>query len=262
MRLLKYNESYKKNYSDIKDIVRSIWKIDEDEIFEAFTDLHDEIDYVDIEISLFLKSANNEYLLDYEYSNLEKIESLAEAGFKPCININFSPENSNHVVSREKMYTIQAYAMEAIYNIDDYSIFKTRSSYGHFIISLEYNENSYEVKSKYHKKPLSSFEPILKYFKDNLYDVSFSRLFVSDKSGSLTYVLGSRKIYQIVLTKEVRVGKLDVIDEMAEAKSKILTMADQIPDIDDVAYLFDIGTPSLKMKGLISIKFIIDLYEK
>jgi hypothetical protein len=262
MRLLKYNESYKKNYSSIENTIKYIWGLTEDDIFEVFNDLHDDIQDVDIELVFYIKGKNGQYILDRQHSNLEVIEAYASIGYKPCITINFG---SNTVtILNDEMLRIQSYVMEAIYNIEDYSIFSSKSGYGYFQISLEFNEDSYKVKSLYHKKTLSSFEPIFKYFKENSYNVTFSRIFVSEKSGGmLLYTPGSKKVYQIIISKELRLGGLDIIDEMATAKSRILSMTDSILDIDDMDYFFDIGTADDRSKkGLICIKFIVNLYEK
>jgi hypothetical protein len=88
MKRIKYfkESTYIKKHDKNEIFIKSIWFITEDEIFDAFAELHDGMD-VSIEIVFYLKGNNFKYVYQNKLQVEEKVEAYAEAGLTPCIEI-------------------------------------------------------------------------------------------------------------------------------------------------------------------------------
>ena len=155
MRRLKYlfESTYVRKHNRNENFIKSIWFITEDEIFEAFAELHDGMD-VSIEIKIYLKGKNFEYTYENKLEVEERIEAYAASGLTPCIEVLIK-SNEN----KEKDRRMHSYAIESLYHIEDYSLFDLKRGDGYLKLRLKFDENSLETKSLYHKKSARKISP-------------------------------------------------------------------------------------------------------
>jgi hypothetical protein len=269
MRRLKhfFESSYIRNNSKTEELIKSIWFITEDEIFESFSELHDGID-VDISINFYLKGKNFKYELNKNLTidtpqgqlNLERIEAYAASGLMPCFEIDIIKNNDKE--SDRKMH---AYAIESLHQIEEYSLFDIKRGLGYLKLHLKLDDNSQQYKSFYHKKSARSFNSLFSEFKKYGYDVVVSRSFAKDNKLNLMYSNGSKKLYYITLEKNNKI-ELKMIDELSTIKLELINLINKLnklPDIYHVDELFDIKTTDKDpMKNQILTQFTLYVYEK
>lgn len=259
MRRLKYlfESTYVRKHNRNENFIKSIWFITEDEIFEAFAELHDGID-VSIEIKFYLKGKNFEYTYENKLEVEERIEAYAASGLKPCIEVLIK-SNEN----KEKDRRMHSYAIESLYHIEDYSLFDLKRGDGYLKLRLKFDENSLETKSLYHKKSARSFNEYLKDIRSSGYECNVSRVFLKDSKMNLMHTTGSLPMYYMTLEKTYKI-ELEMIDELSKVKSIFVKLTDDLlnlPDIYQVEHFLDIETGTV-MRGEIKVKFLVQIYEK
>jgi len=264
MRRLKYlfESTYVRRHNRNKNFIKSIWFITEDEIFEAFDELHDGVD-VNIEINFYLKGNKLEYKYENKLEVEERIEAYAASGLTPCFEVVITKNDS------KEDRRMHAYAIESLHHIEDYSLFDVKRGSGYLKLYLKFDENSLETKSLYHKRSARSFNDLLKDFRSSGYECNVSRVFISEDSNkmNLMHKLGSSPVYYMTLEKSYKI-ELDVLDELAKIKPSFIKLTDDLyilPNIYQVKHSFDIETVSSNsptMRGEIKVKFSLHAYEK
>ena len=259
MRRLKYlfESTYVRKHNRNENFIKSMWFITEDEIFEAFAELHDGID-VSIEIKFYLKGKNFEYTYENKLEVEERIEAYAASGLTPCIEVLIK-SNEN----KEKDRRMHSYAIESLYHIEDYSLFDLKRGYGYLKLRLKFDENSLETKSLYHKKSARSFNEYLKDIRSSGYECNVSRVFLKDSKMNLMHTTGSLPMYYMTLEKTYKI-ELEMIDELSKVKSIFVKLTDDLlnlPDIYQVEHFLDIETGTV-MRGEIKVKLLVQIYEK
>ena len=264
MRRLKYlfESTYVRKHNRNENFIKSIWFITEDEIFEAFAELHDGMD-VSIEVKFYLKGKNFEYTYENKLEVEERIEAYAASGLTPCFEVVITKNDS------KEDRRMHAYAIESLHHIEDYSLFDVKRKSGYLKLYLKFDENSLETKSLYHKRSARSFNDLLKDFRSSGYECNVSRVFISEGSNkmNLMYTKGHLPIYYMTLEKTYKI-ELDVLDELAKMKSIFVKLTDDLfnlPNIYQVKHSFDIETVSSDsptMRGEIKVKFLLHIYEK
>lgn len=81
-----FESTYVRRHNRNENFIKSIWFITEDEIFEAFDELHDGVD-VNIEINFYLKGNKLEYTYENKLEVEERIEAYAASGLTPCFEV-------------------------------------------------------------------------------------------------------------------------------------------------------------------------------
>lgn len=265
MRRLKYlfESTYVRKHNRNENFIKSIWFITEDEIFEAFAELHDGVD-VNIEINFYLKGKNFKHELHKDLTidtppgrlNLERTEAYAASGLTPCFEVVITKNDS------KEDRRMHAYAIESLHHIEDYSLFDVKRGSGYLKLYLKFDENSLETKSLYHKRSARSFNDLLKDFRSSGYECNISRVFISEGSNkmNLMYTKGHLPIYYMTLEKTYKI-ELDMLDELAKMKSSFVKLTDDLfnlPNIYQVKHSFDIE----KVEGELKVKFLLHVYEK
>lgn len=257
MRRLKYlfESTYVRKHNRNEIFIKSIWFITEDEIFEAFAELHDGMD-VSIEVKFYLKGKNFEYTYENKLEVEERIEAYSASGLTPCFEVVITKNDS------KEDRRMHAYAIESLHHIEDYSLFDVKRGSGYLKLYLKFDENSLETKSLYHKRSARSFNEYLKDFRSSGYDCNVSRVFISEGSNkmNLMYTKGHLPIYYMTLEKTYKI-ELDVLDELAKIKSSFVKLTDDLfnlPNIYQVKHSFDIE----KVEGELKVKFLLHAYEK
>lgn len=272
MKRLKYfkESTNVSNYKGMDDFIKSIWFITEDEIFDAFVELHDGMD-VSIEIKFYLKGVEFQHELNKSLTidtppgklNLERTEAYAAAGLTPCIEVLI---NSNESVEKDRR--MHSYAIESLYHVEDYSLYDVKRGKGYLKLHLKYDENSIENKALYHKKSARYFNEILKDFIKTGYKCDVSRVFITEKSKmNLMHTSGALPVYYITLEKLYKTN-LEMIDSLSKDKESFIQATESLfnlPDIYQVKHTLDIesvnsNTPT--MRGEIRVKFEIYVYEE
>jgi len=259
-----FESSYVKKYSRNEEFIKSIWFLNEDDIFESFAELHDGTD-VNIEIDFYLKGKNFEHELHKDLTintppgqlNLERTEAYASSGLTPCFIVNIKKNNDN-----DNDRKIHAYAMESLHNIEDYSLFDLKRGSGYLKLYLKLDDNSQESKSFYHKKSARSFNSLFSEFREQGYDVVVSRSFAKDGKLNLMHTNGSKKLYYITLEKSYKL-EINMIDELYQIKNKfkeLINNLNQLPDIYHINEIFDMNKSSENKQIL--IQFTLYVYEK
>ena len=257
-------------YKGMEDFISSIWYITEDEIFDAFVELHDGMD-VSIEIKFYLKGVEFQHELQKSLTidtppgklNLERTEAYAAAGLTPCIEILIT---SNESVDKDRR--MHSYAIESLYHIEDYSLYDVKRGKGYLKLNLKYDENSIENKTLYHKKSARSFNEILQDLIKNGYKCDVSRVFLKNSKMNLMHTTGSVPMYYITLEKTYRMD-IEMIDHLSKDKTYFIKATESLfnlPDIYQVEHKFDIETSKddqrPTMKNEIRVIFEIYAYEE
>lgn len=264
MRRIKYfkESRFIKKHDKNNIFIESIWSITEDEIFDSFIELHDGMD-VSIGVKFYLKGNNFKYEYENKLAVEEKIEAYAAAGLTPCIQVLIQSNEE-----KKKDRRMHSYAMEAIHNIVDYSLFDLKRGDGYLNIYLKFDEDSYETKKLYHKRSARSFNTLLSDFISIGYNCDVSRVFIKDNKMNLMYRAGNGlPIYYFTLEKKYKI-ELEMFDELVEVKKSFEKLNNDLFNLENIYQVensLDIETvtsPTPTMRGEISVRFIIYVYEE
>jgi hypothetical protein len=273
MKRLKYfiESNNISKHKGMDEFIKSIWFITEDEIFDDFIDLHDELD-VDMSVTFSLISPSGkefELMMQPELSpagklNKEKIEAYADAGFTPSFKLHIQ---QNDKTNPRKMHSV---AIECISQIEDYTLTDVKRGAkgddpkGYLVLKFEYDEESESAKSLYHRKSVKLFEPLFSEFKGSDWDVTISKVFLNLKDGKMNikHSKDGKKLYYITIRKEFQYENFDIVDEIYSVKNIIVGIIEKIYEIDNIIHIDEEVFFDKETKGKPIIKFELYAHEE
>ena len=261
---MKHLESFNHRHKGESDFLKSIWMIDEEEIFDAFSDLFDNFN-VKIGVVFLLKSPKGkEFSLfssfDQKISKegYEKIEAYSAAGFDPVIKIHIEKDGS------VDMRKVQSMAMECIFQMEDYKLDEVNRGSESLSLKFIFDDGN-NSKSLYHEKGNAFFESKLTEFKKAGYDIIIGKFFKSTDSSYLKFRSGTRKLYSISFEKKYP-SNITTIDNLHNDK-KIFenALSNILKEFGNKAYPYT-ETNSFRIKPMgdreIYVSFVMNIYER
>lgn len=253
--LKKFNESLirsynKQQYDDYQ--IEKLWKVNETDIIEIFSDLTDEYDAT-VKVNFYIQFPSK--LINILKVTPEKCESYIESGLWPVIVLTVHHKE-------EDATKIENYINETAVGLDEYTLSKIESNQpapgdeGNWddgdddgdedneefeyttiaIFDLDINSTGPKVS---HNISIKQLEEMLSEYQTNGslssgYKLSIDKKFI-DKAGitSIVYKKGYQKIYRILLEKTCDIS-INNIDNLANDKNAILSFCKKLSESSNI----------------------------
>lgn len=244
------NEAFIHSHNQENEIIKPIWGIDEDDLFNYLSDITDEFD-AEIKCSFQLVSPKG-IVYELRKSNIEVIESYASAGFKRQIMIVITVPN---IINDNNTAKAKSLLIDCIKGVDDYDIYDIHES-GKSIQVLLCMNNGKKVFNT-HKKTNRYFEDIIKGLGQN-YDTTIIKYFKLKDKYYQKYLEGSVSSYLIKCKNSYKV-ELSSISNIEIAKNNFesaLLSLEESGNFNNISYDFVISTGNN-----ITVSFEIFIYD-